>query len=113
MRDDEHASNIFIAGDITQDREILHEAILEGQHAGLNASNYLKVVDRKIRTSFSVTFTDPQVMTVGKTYVDLKDGEYAIGAVDYTNQGRSRIMLKNKGLLHMYFSASGLSLIHI
>ena len=107
LRDDEHASNIFIAGDITQDREILHEAILEGQHAGLNASKYLKVVDRKIRTSFSVTFTDPQVMMVGKTYADLKEGEYAIGAVDYTNQGRSRIMLKNKGLLHMYFSAYG------
>ena len=54
-----------------------------------------------------MTFTDPQVMMVGKTYADLKDGEYAIGAADYTNQGRSRIMLKNKGLLHMYFSAYG------
>ena len=107
LRIDEEPPNIFIAGDVMQYREILHEAILEGQHAGLNAANYLKIKERKIRVPLSVMFTDPQVMTVGQTYSDLDQGSYAVGIADYTDQGRSRIMLKNKGMLHMYFSTLG------
>ncbi len=104
LRIDEESPNIFVAGDVMRYREILHEAIWEGQHAGYNAANYLKVKNRNIKTPLSVVFTDPQVLMVGQTYRNLKDGEYVIGAIDFTDQGRSRIMLKNKGLLHLYFS---------
>ena len=107
LRIDEEPPNIFVAGDVMRYREILHEAILEGQHAGWNAANYLKIKERKIRVPLSVMFTDPQVMTVGQTYPDLEQGSYAVGIADYADQGRSRIMLKNRGMLHMYFSALG------
>jgi len=104
LRTDQEPSNIFIAGDVTGERQILHEAIWEGQHAGKNAANYLKIENRKIRTPFSVMFTDPQVAMVGQRYVDLKEKSFVIGSVNFENQGRSRIIRKNKGTLHLYFS---------
>lgn len=44
---------------------------------------------------------------VGETYKQLTQrlgncGCFAVGEVSFENQGRSRVMLRNKGLLHVY-----------
>jgi dihydrolipoamide dehydrogenase len=58
------------------------------------------------RTSpITVVFTDPQIALVGKSYSELKETSdmcFVTGRVSFENQGRSRVMLKNKGVLHIY-----------
>ena len=54
------------------------------------------------RAPFGVVFSDPQIATVGKRYSDLTLGSFVIGEVSFEGQGRSRVMLKNRELLHVY-----------
>jgi dihydrolipoamide dehydrogenase len=59
------------------------------------------------RTPISVVFSDPQIAMVGITHDALlqRYGScecYAIGDVSLSDQGRSRVMLKNKGHLRVY-----------
>ena len=47
-------------------------------------------------------FTDPQIAVIGGGYAAVRDISHVIGAVSFEDQGRSRVMLRNKGLLHVY-----------
>ena len=93
---------IFIAGDVNNDVPLLHEAADEGHIAGLNAALYPNVQPGLRRVPLAVVFTDPQIAMVGRGPGNLASGSYVTGSVDFTGQGRSRVMLKNKGLLHVY-----------
>ena len=93
---------IFIAGDVNGDVPFLHEAADEGKIAGTNAANFPNVQPGLRRASLSVVFSDPQIAMVGQSFAKLRPGTFVVGEVDFTSQGRSRIMLKNKGLLHVY-----------
>lgn len=95
-------SSIFIAGDSSNNAPLLHEASDEGEIAGKNAANYPQIVVGRRRANIGIVFSDPQIAIVGLTYKDLKGKDFAIGSVSFENQGRSRVMLKNKGLLHIY-----------
>ena len=97
-------SHIFIAGDATADIPLLHEASDEGKIAGENAGQFPNVYKRARKTVLSVVFSDPQIAMVGKSYKELTDKgvDFATGAVDFEDQGRSRVMLVNKGLMHLY-----------
>ena len=96
-------SHFFIAGDINNDLTLLHEAADEGKIAGENAATFPNV-NRGIRRSMlSVVFTDPQIAVLGETWEDLHNFKpFITGRVSFESQGRSRVMLKNKGLLHVY-----------
>jgi len=52
----------------------------------------------------AVLFSDPQIAVVGSRYKDLEPDTFVAGEVDFGNQGRSRIMLKNRGMLRLYAS---------
>jgi len=93
---------VFIAGDANGYLPLLHEAADEGFIAGRNAARFPQVTAGKRTTPLSIVFTDPQVATVGKTLAQLEEGTFVTGAVSFRNQGRSRVMLKNKGLMHLY-----------
>jgi dihydrolipoamide dehydrogenase len=95
-------SNIFIAGDVNNDVPLLHEAADEGKIAGENAARFPDVQQEKRRAPFAVVFTDPQIAVIGQRLSDLKPGGFVIGQVSFEGQGRSRVMLKNRGLLHVY-----------
>lgn len=95
-------THIFIAGDINSDRPLLHEAADEGRIAGDNAGRFPDVRAAQRRSAMSVVFSDPQIAMVGSTFKDLSPGSYAVGQVDFGNQGRSRVILKNQGLLRVY-----------
>jgi len=99
---------IFLAGDVTNDRPLLHEASDEGHMAGMNAARYPNVEPFPRRTPMSVVFIDPQMAMVGETHKSLEDSgrTYVIGEVSYDNQGRARVMLKNKGLVRFYADPS-------
>ena len=50
----------------------------------------------------AVVFSDPQIAMVGKRFADLTPGSFVTGEVSFEDQGRSRVMLKNRGLMHVY-----------
>lgn len=93
---------IFIAGDVNGDVPLLHEAADEGKIAGSNAAHYPEVKPGLRRAGLGVVFSDPQIALIGQSYSKLVPGSFVTGQVDFTGQGRSRVMLKNKGLLHVY-----------
>ena len=97
-------SQVFIAGDVTNELEILHEAADEGRIAGDNAGRYPDVRVRPRRAPLAVVFSDPQIMVAGQSHAQLSRAGvgFATGTVSFTNQGRSRVMLKNLGALHVY-----------
>lgn len=97
-------SHIFIAGDVTGDVPLLHEAADGGRIAGDNAGRYPDIRTGLRRAPLSIMFTDPNIATVGHSYSELDSLQcgYAIGQVDFEGQGRSRVMLVNRGLLRVY-----------
>jgi dihydrolipoamide dehydrogenase len=95
-------SSIFIAGDAADDAPVLHEAADEGRIAGDNAARFPQVRPGLRRAPLSVVFTDPQIAIVGPGFAALKSAELAAGEVSFEDQGRSRVMLRNKGHLRVY-----------
>ena len=96
-------SSIFIAGDVNNDLPILHEAADEGKIAGDNAARFPDIKSGLRRSPVTVVFCDPQIAIVGESWSKLEGNENVVtGKVSFEGQGRSRIILKNKGLMHVY-----------
>jgi len=97
-------SCIFIAGDASAEIPVLPEAADQGKIAGANAAGYPEVKPGLRRTPLAITFSEPQIATVGQGYKELTNGRehFAIGEVSFEDQGRSRVMRQNKGLLRVY-----------
>ncbi len=103
----QQGSHIFIAGDVNNYIPLLHEAADEGRIAGENAGRYPNIRNGLRRTPLGVVFTDPQIGSAGESYRQLEQrlgncGCFEVGEVDMTGQGRSRVMLKNKGKIRVY-----------
>lgn len=98
-------SPIFIAGDANNDVPLLHEAADEGRIAGRNAALWPEVEPGLRRAPLAIVFSDPQIATVGARFSDLAPGTFVTGEVSFEDQGRSRVMLRNKGMMHVYADA--------
>lgn len=99
------ASPIFIAGDASNFIPLLHEANDEGRIAGENAA--LLTLGKAVtpglrRAAIGVVFTEPQIAMVGGGFKAMKPATFVTGQASFADQGRSRILLKNKGLLNVY-----------
>ena len=96
------APHIFLPGDINGDRPILHEAADEGIIAGHNAVHDETCFKRRV--PLGVTFSEPNIATVGKRYSQLieENVDFVTGEVSFEGQGRSIVKLKEQGLLHVY-----------
>lgn len=97
-------SHIFIAGDANNDRPILHEAADEGRLAGQNAAAYPDVFRHVRREPLGIVFCDPQIAFAGQRHRQLiNEGvDFATGEMSFEEQGRARVMLVNRGKLHVY-----------
>lgn len=97
-------SSIFIAGDVSSAHPLLHEAADDGRIAGDNAGRFPDVRVRPRRTPLAIVFTEPQMMIAGASFRSLQQAgtEFEVGEVDFGDQGRSRVMAQNRGLLHVY-----------
>ena len=95
------ASAIFIAGDANDERPLLHEAADQGRIAGDNAALFPAVRPGLRRSQLNIAFTDPQIALVGQSSAELGD-KVACGEVSFEDQGRSRVMRQNRGLLRVY-----------
>ncbi|WP_318443731.1 dihydrolipoyl dehydrogenase [Photobacterium leiognathi] len=99
--------SIFIAGDASNQIPLLHEAADQARIAGDNAGRFPEIRAGLRRTKISAVFTDPQIAMVGETYKEITTrlgtcSCFETGTVSFENQGRSRVMLRNKGMLHVY-----------
>lgn len=96
---------IFLVGDANRQAPFLHEAAHEGRIAGDNAGRYPNVVSAERQVSFSVVFSSPQIATVGVPVGRMSPAErkrYIAGASSFENQGRSKVIGKNRGILKVY-----------
>ncbi len=92
---------LFLAGDITGTRPLLHEAGDEGRIAGHNATaDSIQAFVRK--TPLGIAFCDPNIGLVGTRWSELNPEATAVGSVNFAPVGRALIMGKNKGLLRVY-----------
>lgn len=98
--------HIFIAGDASNQLPLLHEAADQGKIAGDNAGRYPNIGSGLRRSTIGVVFTSPQIGFVGLKYAQIaaqyQADEFVIGEVSFKNQGRSRVMLVNKGHMRLY-----------
>lgn len=99
--------HIFIAGDASNQLPLLHEASDQGKIAGDNAGMYPNIQNGLRRSTIGVVFTSPQIASIGLKYAEVveryKNPECVIiGEVSFRDQGRSRVMLVNKGHMRVY-----------
>lgn len=99
-------SHIFIAGDVAGFRPLLHEANDEGFIAGSNAARWPNFQPKERRTSLAVVFSEPQIALAGESLAQIKArlGEEGcvVGTLDFSKQGRARVMQQNQGLMKVY-----------
>lgn len=95
-------AHIFIAGDANNELPLLHEASDEGRIAGHNAGVFPSIEAGHRRAGLGVVFSDPQIASVGKRWHELVPQTFITGKVSFHNQGRSRVMARNQGMLKVY-----------
>lgn len=98
-------SHIFIAGDAVNELPLLHEAADEGAIAGGNAGSFPLIKATSRRAPLAIVFSEPQIASVGMNWREVTashQGRYIEGQVSFDNQGRSRVMGKNKGRMKVY-----------
>lgn len=92
---------IYIAGDVSARRPLLHEAVDDGRIAGYN-SVHRKPRRFSRRAPLAITFSEPNLVLVGKRRMDLARGTFVTGEADLEADARALIMRENYGLLHVY-----------
>lgn len=94
---------VFIAGDAAGLRPLLHEAADEGHIAGANAAGYPGgVTPHARRTKLGIVFTDPGIAVVGGGSAKISPETHATGEIDWSRQGRARVIGKNVGMTRIY-----------
>jgi dihydrolipoamide dehydrogenase len=98
------ATNVFFAGDVNPEVPLLHEAADEGRIAGENAALFPDVRPGARRSPLVIVFTDPELAAAGESYssVEKRGATAVLGEVNFEEQGRSRVIRKNRGALRVY-----------
>jgi dihydrolipoamide dehydrogenase len=92
---------VFLAGDVNQHRPILHETADDGRIAGYNAvRNEAYCFQRRV--PLAIAFCEPNVCIVGRRFSELAPDSFVVGQIDFSRQGRAKIMGESRGILHVY-----------
>jgi dihydrolipoamide dehydrogenase len=92
---------VFLAGDVNGVRPVLHEASDEGKIAGFNACRE-KPVSFQRKIPMGITFTDPNICSVGEPHGEILKDCMAVGEASFENQGRAVLQSKARGMLRVY-----------
>lgn len=95
-------THLFVAGDANDHVPVLHEAADEGRIAGENAARYPGVRAGARRTPLAIVFTEPQLAMVAGGFGAVSSRPHVTGEVSFEDQGRSRIILQNRGAARVY-----------
>lgn len=97
---------LFLAGDVSPDRPLMHEAIDEGVIAARGALHSLdKGIEKAVparRAAMSIMFSNPDVASVGMPYDRLDMSRTVIGTAQGSGNGRSRILGAEGNLVRVY-----------
>lgn len=103
---------VYVIGDANGYLPLLHVAATEGYMTSqqikvqTNDNNQIdkKNAIAKLTTPIGIIFSEPQIAQLGKSLKEIQDEglEYVVGEVSFDNQGRSRVMGVNCGLLRLY-----------
>ena len=100
---------VFLAGDVTTTRPVLHEAHDEGSTAGRGAARLAlgrgDPPERPPTPLYGLTFTDPDMAAVGATMEELGD-EAVVGRSDY-DAGRASLEGREPGVIRLYGRRGG------
>jgi pyruvate/2-oxoglutarate dehydrogenase complex dihydrolipoamide dehydrogenase (E3) component len=107
------APHIFAAGDCCGPHEIVHIAIQQGEIAARNAARVLageppaalESIDYRLK--LFVTFTEPQVATVGLTEAEARaqDLEFRAATYPFNDHGKSLVMGETEGFVKLIAEA--------
>ncbi|RKZ92139.1 MAG: dihydrolipoyl dehydrogenase [Candidatus Parabeggiatoa sp. nov. 1] len=92
---------VFVAGDVSSFKPILHEVSDEGMIAGYNAVRDNAEAFKR-RVPLRIAFTDPQTVVVGASFAELEGQDIVIGERSFVVQGRTKVMARNHGHLRVY-----------
>ena len=94
---------LFLAGDVTARRPLLHEAAAEGRFAGKNAARYPDVRAEARDVPLAVMYSSPNIAEVGHIPGPEGEGEdWEAGEIDYGDQGRARVIAEARGKVRIY-----------
>jgi dihydrolipoamide dehydrogenase len=95
---------IYIAGDVSGQRPLLHEAADEGRIAAYHALHpEAECLARRV--PLGIVFTEPGAGRAGLSYHELPASGVITGASDFSQQARALMAGRNAGLLHLYVNA--------
>ncbi len=95
-------TSLFLAGDATGSRMLLHEAAHEGRVAGVNAARFPEVVQHARKAPLAIVFTDPQVAVAGAGLSQLDASTTVVAEFDMGGQSRAKVEGNNHGVLRLY-----------
>lgn len=92
---------IFLAGDVSGQRPLMHEAADEGRLAAYHALHAApEPLER--RTPLGIVFTAPQAARVGLSWEELPEDGWVQGSADFGRQSRAQLEGRHEGRLHLY-----------
>ena len=102
--------HVFLAGDVNGDIPLLHQGSRPGPHRRGERRPFPRRARRAAAHAVEHRFYQPNVQR-GRSFRALQASgtDFAIGSVDFGDQGRSRVILKNRGLLRSMPSAEPVS----
>ncbi len=95
-------AKIFLAGDVTEDLPLWHEAYTEGRIAADSAIHYPQRVEGTRTAELGIYFTDPQMAIVGVEYRALDPENIIIGRAAVGKGPRHEIYHDQRGMMHVY-----------
>lgn len=113
---------IYLAGDVTDERAILHEATVEGKIAAYNAyhshgngnghngngNGNGKRISRYV--PLNIIFTEPNIASVGASWHSLQGRNIIMVEASFENQGRAVIEQRNEGRIQLFLDADDTTL---
>ena len=95
---------IYIAGDVSGLRPLMHEAADEGRIADYHALHpEAECLARRV--PLGIVFTEPGAGRVGLSHRELPASGVVVGVGDFSRQARALMAGRNAGLLHLYVDA--------
>ncbi len=96
---------IYIAGDVSGQRPLMHEAADEGRIA-VHHALHPEAECLARRVPLAIVFTEPGAGRVGLSHRELPATGVVVGASDFSRQARALMAGRNAGLLHLYADAN-------